>query len=292
MLVNVRTIKGGKTATLTIHNSGWRRMSNGSYQRSKMPTKPEVPSALSSVLNRHKPGDVIAVRAQMIGGVLTLHSAKTYEAKPGEFAADSAFFVEAAEKRTYPARVTTNVTLVKYGKNSVVPLMQIRTKDDRGRAVYTTRPDLAEALAALKQGDLVEVDVGKDRGKRVIRHIAKWQGPQLGTFVALGQTEEDKVKHVTVKIYSDDGETLTLMVQQKSYDGVKYTDDYAMGRFVRKLKPNQRVAYKTRMHGEKTILWLIGPAQDKPSRFRRRLRERRQGQIRPPVRAWKLKVDV
>ncbi len=250
--------------TLVIHNSGWNLRENGSYERLTKPTRPEVAPSLARVLNTHELGDVIAIRAQRIGRTLVLHSAKAYKAQPGEFAPDSAFFVKAKEKRTSSGWATTYVTLVKYGQTSVVPLMQNRTKDNTGRAVFTTRTDLADALATLKQGDLVEVDVGKDRGRRVIRHIAKWQKPQAGKFVALGQIQDDKIKHVTVQIHSDDGQTLTAMVQQISYDGVKYTDDYTIGRLVRKLKPNQRVAYKTRMHGEKTILWLIGPAQEKP----------------------------
>ena len=264
MLVNVRSVRGGKPVTLAIHNTGWKQLKNGVYQRATKPTRPEVPSSLLRVLGAHKPGDVIAVRAQRIGNVVALYSAKAYRAKPGEFAPDSAFFVKAEEKRTSSGWANTYVTLVKYGKTSVVPLVRVRSKDDKGLTVYTPRPDLAGAVADLKQGDLVEVDVGRDRGRRAIRHIAKWQKPQSGKFVALGQTQDDKIKHVTVQIHSDDGQTLTSMVQQISYDGVKYTDDYTMGRLVRKLKPNQGVTYKTRMHGEKTILWLIVPAQEKP----------------------------
>jgi len=264
MLVDVRSIRGGRPVTLAVHNSGWRQMSNGAYQRRSRPTRPEVPSTLSRVLNGHRPGDVIAIRAQMIGNVTALHSAKSYKAQPGEFASDSAFFVKAVEKRTASGWTNTYVTLVKYGRTSVLPLMRARSKTDKGLTVYTPRPDLVEALTALKSGDLVEVDVGKHRGRRAIKHIARWQAPRFGKFVALGQTQEDKVKHVTVQIYSDDGQTLTSMVQQNSYDGIRYTDDYAMARFVRRLKPGRRVAYKTRVHGAKTILWLIGLAADKP----------------------------
>jgi len=260
MLVNVRSINGGKPVTLAIHNSGWRRMSNGTYQRAKMPTKPEVPPSLSRVLGQHKVGDVLAIRAQTIGNVLVLHSAKAHEAKPGEFAADSAVFVKSEDKSTSSGRTTTYVTLVKNGQTSVMRLMQTRTKDDKGRTTYVTRPDLVEALAAINQGDLVEVDVGKIHGKKVIRHIARWQEPKTGHFVALGQAEVDKTKHVTVQIRPALGDILTAMIQQNCYDGVRYTDDYTMARFVRKLKADQAVTYKTRTHGEKTIIWQIARA--------------------------------
>lgn len=261
MLVNVRPINGGRPVALAIHNSGWKRLTNGSYQRAKMPTKPEVPSSLSRVLGEHKVGDVLAVRAQTIGNVLVLHSAKTHEAKPGEFDADSAYFVKSEEKTTSPGRTTTNVTLRKLGRTSVVPLMQTSAKDDKGRTTYVTRPDLVEALASINQGDLVEVDIGKTRGKRAIRHIAKWQKPKTGRFVALGQTEVDKTKHVTMQIRPALGDMLTAMIQQNCYDGVRYTDDYTMGRVVRKLKADQPVTYKTRTFGEKTIIWQIAPVK-------------------------------
>ena len=265
MLVDVQSIRGGRTVTLAIHNSGWKRINSRQYQRRTGASKPEVPSSLSSVLRSHKVGDVVAVRVQEVGNVLTLHSAKSYRAREGEFAADSAFFVKAETKQRSLGQSITYVTLLKYGKTRVVPLMQLRTTDDKGRVSYVTRPDLADAVGALTRGDLVEIDVGTERGKKAIRHIAEWQEPQVGTFVALGQAEVDKVKHVTVQIYTSGGQTVTAMIQQKSYDGVKYVDDYAMARYARRLTPDQKVAYKTRMHGDKAIIWLIGPAREKPS---------------------------
>ena len=266
MLVDVQSVRGGRTVTLAIHNSGWKRVNSRQYQRRTGARKPEVPSSLSSVLRSHKVGDVVAVRVQEVGNVLTLHSAKAYKAQPGEFAADSAFFVKAETKRRSLGQTTTYVTLVKYGQTSVVPLMQDRTKDDKGRVSYVTQDDLVSAVEGLSKGDLVEVDIGKVRGKRVIRHIAKWQEPQEGTFLALGQVEVNKIKHVTVQIYTSG--TQTYMIQQNTYDGVKYIDDYTMSRYVRRLKPDQRVAFKTRMLGEKQIIWTIGPAAVGKSRSR------------------------
>jgi hypothetical protein len=91
----------------------------------------------------------------------------------------------------------------------------------------------------------------------VIRHIATWQEPFVGQFVELGQKEIDGVKHVTVQLRSPLGPE-PLMVQQVSSGGAKTTDDYRMARFVKSLKPNEYVAFKTRTQGENTMLWLIG----------------------------------
>ena len=252
MLVDVQSIRGGRTVTLVIHNSGWRHQQNDVYQRSKRATKPEVPPAILKVLKKHKVGDVIAIRAQTIDGAPALHSAKEYKAKPGEFAPDSAYFVKSETQRT-----ATRVTLVKFGKTTALPLMQTHGKDEKGRATHTTREDLAAAVEKLSKGDLVEVDVGTDRGMRVIKHIARWQEPYVGQFASLGQNVTGGVTHVTVQIRSTLG-AMPFMVQQVSSTGKKYTDDYRMAKFVKALKPNQYVAFKTRTQGDKTILWLIG----------------------------------
>jgi len=261
MLVDVRSITGGKPVTLAIHNTGWKPAGADRFQRASRVSKPEVPSSISSVLSKHKVGDVIAVRAQMVGVVMVLHSAKDYKAQEGEFATDSAFFVKAEVKRSRTSSYsTTYVTLVKYGKTSVVPLVQDRTKDARGVTTYVTRPDLVSAVAGLKQGDLVEVDLGKERGRKVVKHIAVWRASKVGRFLTKGQLETDRIKHVTVQIQAADGQTQDAMIQQNSYDGVKYTDDYTMRRFVEKLKADQYVTYKVRTQGDKMIIWLIGTA--------------------------------
>ena len=258
MLVHVRPVRGGRTVTLLIHNSGWKKSGNDTFRRNSAITQPEVPGALANVLKRHKPGDVIAVRVQTIDGLAVLHSARAHDGKPGEYEADSAFFVKAEQKQSGGGRTTTQVSLMKYGKTTVVPLMETQEKDDKGRTIRTTRKDLAEAVAGLTKGDLVEVDMGTSRSSRAIRHIAPWQEPFVGQFAKLGQTEIDGAKHLTVEIRSSLG-GMPLMIQQVTSDGVKYRDDYRMARFVKTLKPNQYVAFKTRTQDAKTILWLIGP---------------------------------
>lgn len=257
MLVDVQSIRGGRPVSLAVHNSGWRQQGN-TCQRTGWATKPEVPRAISSVLARHKAGDVIAIRVQTIERVAALHSAKVYKAQPGEFASDSAFFAKAETKRSSSGRTRTYVTLVKYGKPTVLALMQDRGKDTKGRTTYTTRGDLAQTVAPLIKGDLVQIDVGPHCRSRVIKHIAKWQEPSVGQFVALGRTDIDGVKHVTVQIRSAKGTSEPMLVQQKSLDGVRYIDDYAMTRFVKTLQADQPVFYKTRTQGGRTILWLIG----------------------------------
>jgi len=255
MLVDVQSVRGGRAVTLVVHNSGWRRQQGDVYRRQKRATKPEVPRAISGVLKKHKRGDVIAICACTVNGLPALHGAKAYQAKPGEFAPDSAYFLK-SEQRQSGSRTTTRVTLVKNGKKSVVPLMQIRGKDDKGRTTYTTREDLVEAVGKLTEGDLVEVDVGTDRGTRVVRYIAPWEEPFVGQFVELGQEETDGVKHVTVQIRSVLGPG-PLMVQQVGSSGGKTRDDYRMAKYVKSLKKDQYVAFKVRTQDDKRILWLI-----------------------------------
>ena len=256
MFVDVQSVRGGRTVSLVIHNSGWKKQQNDTYRRQKRATKPEVPPAMLRVLKKHKVGDVIAIRAQTIDRATALHSVKEYKGKPGEFAPDSALFVKAETKDSGSGRSVTRVTLSKFGKTSVLPLMQIHDKDEKGRPTHTTREDLVKAAGGFTNGDLVEVDVGTDRGMRVIRHIARWQEPHVGQFAQLGQKEIDGVNHVTVQIRSKLG-AIPFLVQQ-TISGGKYTDDYRMARFVKTLKPNQYVAFKTRRQNDNTILWLIG----------------------------------
>lgn len=257
MLVEVRSMRGGDVVALAVHNLGWQPMGGDSYLRSARPTKPQVPPALLAALNKHKVGDVIAIRAQTINGTAALHSTKAYQAQSGEFDNDSAFFVKSEQRRMATGRTVTRVTLAKYGKVTVLPLMETRGKDAKGRPTRTTRQDLARAVASLSKGDLVEVDVGTDHGTRVIWHIARWQEPFVGQFARLGQTEIDGAKHMTVTIRSALGGA-PLMVQQTSARGAKWRDDFRMTRFVKTLKPNQYVGFKTRRQGDRTILWLIG----------------------------------
>ena len=264
MLVDVQPVRGGRGVTLAVFNTGWKQIQGETYRRAKRATKPEA-GPLAGVLKKHKRGDVLAVRVQGVNGVTVLHSTQAYKAKPGEFAPDSAFFVK-AEERTRGSGTLTYVTLVKNGKTSVLPLMQTHAKGEKGRMTHTTRADLAAGAGGLSKGDVVEVDVGTDGGYRVIRHIATWDEPYVGQFVSLGQTEIDGIKHVTVQIRSPLGPG-ELLVQQRSSDGIKYTDDYAMARFVKTLKANQYVAFKTRAQGDRTVMWLIGPT-DKTSSTR------------------------
>ena len=256
MLVDVQSVRGGRPVTLVVFNTGWKQVGDEVYRRAKPATKPET-GALGGELKKHSRGDVIAVRVQGVNDVTVLHGTQAYNAKPGEFAPDSALFVKADEKRS-GSRTRTDVTLVKYGKTSLVPLMQTHEKGEKGRMTHTTREDLAAAVSELSKGDVVEVDIGTDRGRRVIRHIAKWDEPYVGQFASLGRAETDGIKHVTVQIRSPLGPG-PLLVQQRSSDGIKYTDDYAMVRYVKTLKANQYVAFKTRQQDDKTILWLIGP---------------------------------